>query len=216
MPPGDVSAWESDPFVLSERDGRLYGLGVADMKGSVVALLLAAARVARDPEPAGSLTIVLSADEENGAAFGMEWLAAEGLLSADCGVVVEPSSIGEASWEQMFVAQRGTCVSWLVAHGRPGHSGERVPAEERASWSFARGLTALLEADLFAGLRHPVDGTPPTVNVGTMVAGGMVPFAHPESLRAAIEVRTIEGMTEQGVRDELRPRLPRRISPTAS
>ena len=204
MPPGDVSAWESDPFVLSERDGRLYGLGVADMKGSVVALLLAAARVARDPEPAGSLTIVLSADEENGAAFGMEWLAAEGLLSADSGVVVEPSSIGEASWEQMFVAQRGTCVSWLVAHGRPGHSGERVPAEDRASWSFARGLMALLEADLFAGLRHPVDGTPPTVNVGTMVAGGMVPFAHPESLRAAIEVRTIEGMTEQGVRDELR------------
>jgi succinyl-diaminopimelate desuccinylase len=204
MPPGDLSAWKSDPFVLSQRDGRFYGLGVADMKASVVALLLAAARVARNPELTGSLTIVLSADEENGSAFGMEWLASEGLLSADGAVVVEPSSIGATSWEHMFVAQRGSCVSWLVAHGRPGHSGARVHAQERASSSFARGLTALLEADLFAGLQHPVDGTPPTVNIATMVEGGMVPFAHPESLRAAIDVRTIDGMTEQGVRDELR------------
>src|SRR5262249_58772397 len=64
-------------------------------------------------------------------------------------------------------------------------------------------LAALLDAQLFAGLRHPIDGTRPRVNVATMVQGGMVPWAHPPELRATIEVRTIEGMSREGVRNEL-------------
>jgi acetylornithine deacetylase/succinyl-diaminopimelate desuccinylase len=203
MPPGDLDLWASDPYQLDERDGRFYGLGVADMKGAVVALLLATCRVARNPEPEGTLTVVLSADEENGARFGMEWLAAEGLLEADAAVVVEPSSIGPASWEKLFVAGRGSYVYWLVAHGTPGHSGISLPAEQRAGAVFARALTTLIEADLFSGLAHPVDGTRPTVNVATMVEGGMVPFAYPETLRATIDVRAIEGMQEPAVRAEL-------------
>lgn len=204
MPPGEMSLWASDPFKLEQREGRFYGLGVADMKGAIVALLLAAARVARRPEPSGTLTVVLSADEENGSRFGMEWLAGQGLLRADAAVVVEPSSIGPNSWEKMFVAQRGSYVYWLVAYGTPGHSGIQLPAEERAGAVFARALTALIEADLFADISHPIDGTRPTVNIATIVEGGMVAFAHPKTLRAAIDVRAIEGMSEAFVSSELR------------
>jgi succinyl-diaminopimelate desuccinylase len=204
VPPGDIAAWRTDPFKLEEVDGRLYGLGAADMKASIAAMLFAAQRIARAPEPSGTLTLIFSADEENGSAYGMEWLAAEGLLVADGAAMTEPSGAGEKSWERLFVAQRGHCVSWLSARGEPGHSGMLVPRERRASYAFVKALDALLGSDPFAEWVHPVDGTRPTLNVATMVEGGMIPFAHPPELRACIEVRVIEGMTEEMVRDRLR------------
>jgi acetylornithine deacetylase/succinyl-diaminopimelate desuccinylase-like protein len=199
MPPGDLGAWQTDPYRLERVGDRLVGLGATDMKASLAVMLLAAERIASEAPPAGSLTLVFSADEERGSAYGMQWLAAAGLLSADAAVMAEPSSLRGASFERLFVAQRGSCAVWLTAHGAPGHSAADVPRERRASAAFARALTALLASDPFAELRHPVDGTRPTVNVGTMVEGGMVPFAHPPSLRAMIDVRTIDGMTVQSV-----------------
>jgi succinyl-diaminopimelate desuccinylase len=204
MPPGDLSSWQTDPYRLERVGDRLAGLGSADMKASLTAMLLAAERLVRDPPPVGSLTLVFSADEERGSAYGMEWLARQGLLSADAAVMAEPSSLRGASFERLFVAQRGSCVVWLTARGEPGHSGAAVPRERRASAAFAQALTALLESDPFDGLAHPVDGTTPTVNVATMVEGGMVPFAHPPSLRAVIEVRTLSGMSSAGVLAALR------------
>jgi acetylornithine deacetylase/succinyl-diaminopimelate desuccinylase-like protein len=204
VPPGNLRSWHTDPYQLEEVDGRLVGLGAADMKGAIAAMLFAAARIARRPEANGTLTLVFSADEENGSAYGMEWLAEEGLLVADGAAMTEPTGLGQSSWERLFVAQRGHCVSWLVARGEPGHSGMLLPRERRASYAFVKALDALLEGDAFPEWRHPVDGTTPTVNVATMVAGGMIPFAHPETLKACIEVRVIEGMTEQLVRGQLR------------
>jgi acetylornithine deacetylase/succinyl-diaminopimelate desuccinylase-like protein len=79
-----------------------------------------------------------------------------------------------------------------------------LPRERSASYAFVKALDALLEADAFPEWRHPVDETTPTVNVATMIEGGMVPFAHPETLKACVEVRVIEGMTEHLVRGRLR------------
>lgn len=205
MPPGDPAAWHSDPYRLTREGDRLVGLGVADMKGSIASALVAAARIAARPEPSGgTLVLALTADEEAGSAYGMEWLASEGLVEADAAVMLEASSLGERSFERLFVAQRGSCVVTLVAHGRPGHSGQDLPREQRASAALAAGLTALLQQDAFPALAHPVDGTRPLVNVGTTVSGGEVPFAHPGELRATIEVRTIAGQTRDGVLAALR------------
>lgn len=204
MPPGNLSSWHSDPYQLSHADGRLTGLGAADMKASIAAMLFAAARIAANPEEDGTLTLVFSADEENGSSYGMEWLAQQGLLVADAAAMTEPSGLEQNSWERLFVAQRGHCVCWLVARGAPGHSGMPLGRDQRASYAFVKALNELLEADPFEDFAHPVDGTRPTLNVATMVEGGMVPFAHPESLRACLEVRVIEGMTEDLVLARLR------------
>ena len=204
MPAGDLTKWQSDPFKLQISGDRAIALGSADMKAGIVTMLLAAARLVKAPDPQGSLVMVLAADEENCSAFGMHWLAAQGLLVADAAIVLEPSSTTERSWEHLFVAQRGSCVCEVTARGRPGHSGQVIPAGERASAAFARALSCLTAADFFPELQHPVDQTRPTVNVGTMVRGGEVPFAHPESLKATIEVRTIEGMTPEMVLERLR------------
>jgi succinyl-diaminopimelate desuccinylase len=204
VPAIDIPSWRSDPWELTEVDGRLVGLGSSDMKGGVAAMLLAGARWLVDPERRGTVKLVFVADEETFSSYGMEYLARAGLLLADAAVLAEPASLGERSWERFFVAQRGSCVCRLEARGEPGHSGALIPKERRASWAFAKALSALVDADLFAAWRHPVDGTGVTVNVATMVEGGTVPIAHPEVLSCVIDVRTIEGMTQEIVLEELR------------
>jgi len=204
VPAGNLASWTSDPFRLEAKGGRLAGLGSADMKAAIAGMLFAAARIARNPEIVGTLTLVFSADEENGSAYGMEWLAQHGLLVADAAAMTEPSGVGTRSWQRLYVAQRGHCVSWLVARGEPGHSGAHVAREKRASYAYVKALNALLDSDPFATWAHPVDGTKPTLNVATMVTGGMIPFAHPETLKACIEVRVIEGMTKEMVLGRLR------------
>jgi succinyl-diaminopimelate desuccinylase len=205
MPPGNPGSWQTDPYRLERVDGRLAGLGVADMKSGLVAALLAAARLVRDPSWSGSLDLLFVADEENCSDYGMKWLEAQGLLTADAAVILEPGGGPDCrSWERLFVAQRGSAVVDLVARGVPGHSAAQIPADDRAGIALARAMTALADAHLFADVRHPVDGTSPTVNVGTMVHGGITPFMHPETLAATVEVRVIEGMSPASVHDAIR------------
>src|SRR5579871_3748188 len=203
MPPGPADAWESDPFLLTETDERLVGLGSADMKAAIVAMLQAGARLVDQPPPRGTVTLAFTADEERGSQDGMAWLCAEGMIEADAAVMTEPSSIGSRSWDALYIAQRGSCVVRVVASGVPGHSGEPIDPGKRAGTAFARLLHALTTAELFPGLRHSVDGTPPISNVATMVGGGEVPFAHPAELHAIVEVRTIAGMSERQVHEAL-------------
>jgi succinyl-diaminopimelate desuccinylase len=209
MPPGNLASWQTDPYELTGVDrGGLAGLGVADMKSGVAAALLAAGRLAADPGWAGGLDLLFVADEENCSDYGMKWLARQDVLRADAAVILEPAGGTPAqSWARLFVAQRGSCVMQLTARGIPGHSAEQLPAGERAGVILARAMAALADADLFAGAAHPIDGTRPTVNIGTMISGGITPFMHPETMTATIEVRVIEGMTEQDVPNELRSAL---------
>lgn len=205
MPAGNLASWRTDPFLLDHTDGWLAGLGVADMKAGIVAALMAAARLVRDSAWSGGLDLLFVADEENCSAYGMKWLAAEGALTADAAVILEPSGGPYAgSWDRLFIAQRGSAVVELVAHGLPGHSAAQIPAKERAGVALARAMTALADADLFSDLRHPVDGTTPTVNIGTMLGGGITPFMHPETLSATVEVRVVEPMTMADVHTAIR------------
>jgi acetylornithine deacetylase/succinyl-diaminopimelate desuccinylase-like protein len=205
MPPGDLGSWHSDPYVLNPSAGRLTGLGIADMKSGIAAALLAVARLVHDPAWTGSVDLLFTADEENCSDYGMKWLADQGLLAADAAVILEPAGGADfRSWDRLFVAQRGSAVAQLVARGTPGHSAAQIPARERAGVALARAMTALADGGLFADAAHPLDGTRPTVNIGTMIAGGITPFMHPETLTATVEIRVIEGMTRDGVLAELR------------
>ena len=205
MPPGNLASWHTRPFELERSDGRLAGLGVADMKSGLVAALLAAARLVRDPAWTGSLDLLFVADEENCSDYGMKWLATQGLLTADAAVILEPAGGADRrSWDRLFVAQRGSAVLDLVATGTPGHSAAQISAEDRAGVALARAMTALADAHLFSDVTHPVDGTRPTVNIGTMLGGGVTPFMHPETLTATIEIRVIEGMTIHDVHAAIR------------
>jgi acetylornithine deacetylase/succinyl-diaminopimelate desuccinylase-like protein len=204
VPPVDAEAWSTDPYSLTSHGERLIGLGATDMKGAIVAMLHAAARLVGDRPRQGSLTLAFTADEEEGSEYGVLWLCEEGLIDADAVILTEPASMTDESWDALYVGHRGSFVARLLAHGTPGHSGENVPFTERASWPFAQALVALSQDTSFEGYEHDLDGTKPLLNVATTVVGGATPWAHPAILEATLEVRTIPGMTQEGVLKTLR------------
>src|SRR6266446_2860379 len=96
VPTGPVEKWHSDPFVPTERDGKLFGRGAADMKTSIAAFVTAVERfVAAHPEHPGSIALLITSDEEGPSVDGtvrvVEALKARGERIDYC-IVGEPSS----------------------------------------------------------------------------------------------------------------------------
>lgn len=124
VPTGPREAWSSDPFVPTVRDGRLYGRGAADMKSSLAAFVTAIEDfLARHPEPAGSIALLLTSDEEgpaiDGTAKVVDWLAARGQHIDYC-LVGEPTSTS-ALGDVLKIGRRGSLNGRLTVHGVQGH-----------------------------------------------------------------------------------------------
>ena len=124
VPTGDLAAWHSPPFEPTIRDGRLYGRGAADMKGSLAAMLTATERLlARRPDLPGSLGWLITADEEGDAVDGtvrvMEALTARG-EHIDCCIVGEPSSTARVG-DVVRNGRRGSLNARLRVRGIQGH-----------------------------------------------------------------------------------------------
>ena len=124
VPPGRLDSWASDPFVPSYRDGRIYGRGAADMKGSVAAMVVAAEEFASaHPQHAGSLAFLLTSDEEGPALDGTkvccEQLKAAGQRLDFC-IVGEPTAV-EAVGDMVKNGRRGTLSGRLKVIGVQGH-----------------------------------------------------------------------------------------------
>ncbi|QXP83494.1 succinyl-diaminopimelate desuccinylase [Methylococcus sp. ANG] len=124
VPPGPLEDWSSPPFEPEIRDGRLYGRGAADMKGSVAAMTTALQRfVARRPGHRGSIAVLLTSDEEgsahNGVVKVVEVLKSRGTAIDWC-LVGEPSSF-DLLGDVIRVGRRGSLCGVLRVLGVQGH-----------------------------------------------------------------------------------------------
>src|SRR5579883_525578 len=124
VPTGPLNQWTSDPFVPVIRDGKLFGRGAADMKGSIAAMLVACEEfIASDADPAIALAFLLTSDEEGPAVDGTvkvcEALAARDERLDWC-IVGEPTSI-ERTGDMIKNGRRGTMSGKLVVKGVQGH-----------------------------------------------------------------------------------------------
>jgi len=122
VPPGDSDEWSTPPFEPTEKDGALYGRGVADMKGAIAAFTRAAERsIAK--KPTGSIVMLITGDEEGPAINGTKkllgWMAGAGEKISHC-LVGEPSS-SEALGDMLKVGRRGSMNCWLTVFGAQGH-----------------------------------------------------------------------------------------------
>lgn len=124
VPPGDRAAWRSDPFAAEIRDGVLYGRGAVDMKGAIACFVAAVARGIAAGEDAGSLSVLITGDEEgpsiNGTVKVLQWLAERG-ERLDAAIVGEPSN-PDALGDAMKIGRRGSVTGELLVHGVQGHA----------------------------------------------------------------------------------------------
>lgn len=124
VPTGPEERWSEPPFSATVRDGMLWGRGAADMKGSVAAMVVGAARFVRNhPQHAGSVALLITSDEEGPAVDGtrrvVETLTQRGERIDYC-LVGEPSSV-ERFGDTVKIGRRGSLTGYVTVHGLQGH-----------------------------------------------------------------------------------------------
>jgi acetylornithine deacetylase/succinyl-diaminopimelate desuccinylase-like protein len=191
-PLGDAR-WTVDPFAADLDGDRLYGLGSADMKSAIAAMLVAAAEVAPHR---GRLSLLLTADEENGAAFGARHVATTHQLAADGVVIGEPGGIAE-DFDRLHLVSRGIARMRLVARADQGHSSLKDELHARnAGVDAARAVVATedrLELETPPN-EHGLAGWQATVNTGLAYRGGVGYGVLPGQIAVDTEVRLLPGM----------------------
>ena len=118
VPPGP--GWTGDPFVPEVRGGLLYGRGAVDMKSAIAAFVAACADV---PEHSGTLSLLITGDEEGPALYGtraiMDWMAARD-MRPDMIVIGEPTS-EERLGDVVKIGRRGSVNMVVTVPGVQGH-----------------------------------------------------------------------------------------------
>ena len=193
VPAGE--GWSSDPFVLRERDGKLFGRGACDAKGPLAAMieamrLLKAARSSWR----GTLHGVFVADEEVASEGAKHYAAARGHV--DYAVVGEPTSNG------IVIAHKGSLRPLVRVHGVSAHSGT-PDLGENAIYQAAR-LIALVESHHRSTVRkrkHPLVGEA-SLTITRAVAG-TADNVLPDYCDLLLDRRMIPGEDENEVKREI-------------
>lgn len=195
--PYDAERWTDDPFVLTERDGKLFGLGTADMKGFFAAALHAIARV--DPSALRSpITLLGTADEES-TMDGARALAEAGERFGRYAIIGEPTGLRPVR------KHKGVFYVEVTVRGKAGHASNPALGVNAID-----GLQLVLPAlqawrdDI--GARHRDDDfevPTPTLNFGR-VTGGDSPNRICAECTLDLDIRLLPGMERDAVTAELR------------
>lgn len=114
---GNAEAWTSDPYTLTERDGKLFGRGSTDMKGGLAALVIAMIEIKEQGLlEGGTLRLLATYNEENGAVGSIQ-LEEAGYVS-DVDAIV----IGEPTTGMIHPSHKGSMNFVVSSRGKSVHS----------------------------------------------------------------------------------------------
>ncbi len=198
-PDGDGAAWSEDPFAAVIQDDMLIGRGAVDMKPAIAAWVAAASRILEQGQPNGSLSLLITGDEESEAINGtqkmLDWLAEQGETMDACivGEPTNPTKLGEMA----KIGRRGSITFNLTVHGQQGH----VAYPESAD----NPITTLMNI-LHALKKEPIDDGneffPPTnLEITTVDVDNPATNVIPNDAKARFNIRFNTMQTGQGLKE---------------
>ncbi len=189
VPVGEVQ-WDTNPFEGTEKEGKLYGRGTADMKAGLVAQVAAAVRIAEENEDFnGEIKLLISAAEELGLLGAGELTEAGYADDLDALVIGEPTDL------QITTAHKG--VFWLrvKTFGQTAHSS----TPEKGT----NAIDHLVLAIQAIQDKLDIDVTDPVVGPSTMslnyINGGNGNNVVPDNANALFDIRTIGGQDTEAL-----------------
>jgi len=200
VPAGE--GWDSDPFDVIEKEGKLYGRGTLDNKGPLASIIVAAEILKKlniDDQLNGELLVAALSDEEaedpDGIDYGVGYLMEEKLIHPTYSVIPD---IGE-NMKKIDIAEKGSTVFKISAFGKQAH-GSTPERGINAVYMMARLVNEIEKLTLEHQI-HDVLGHP-SLNLGE-IHGGAAPNIVPGTCTIYLDIRTVPGMTKDGVIEKL-------------
>ena len=233
VPPGEPENWSYGPFSGEVADGRVYGRGSTDMKGSCAAAMVAAKVLSNMDEYDGpTIDFWFTCDEEVGSLDGTRWLAESGVIEGDRCVIGDSfGSTPDKPW--IDVGCRSYIRIRLTAHGRTAHGSVPFMGENAIERLIAaisevmkvgerplklpRELNQTLESSTRFLLEDPGLNEKqreeasklfyhPSVSL-TMIKGGVKVNVIPDLAEAMFDIRVTPGVDVEGVKEAIRVSL---------
>jgi succinyl-diaminopimelate desuccinylase len=208
VPVGDEDAWTHPPFGAEIADGQMFGRGAVDMKGGIACFLAAVARhVERNGQPKGSVSFLITGDEEgpsiNGTVKLLEWAAASG-ETWDASLVGEPTN-PERLGDMIKIGRRGSVSGLITVTGRQGHAAYPHLADNPV-----RGIVTLVEALLAPSFDEGTsDFQPSNLEVTSIDVGNPATNVIAAKATAAFNIRFNDIWTAETIQAEIHNRLDR-------
>ena len=205
VPPGDKARWRFDPFSGEIADGELWGRGACDMKGGVAASVAAALRFIARETFTGSISFLLTGDEEgpaiNGTVKLIDWALAKGEAFDHC-ILGESTSVA-AVGDTIKHGRRGSLNGRLTIQGRQGHAAYPQIADNPIR-ALAPVLTALFSPPLDKG---NADFEPTNLEVVSVDVGNPAFNVIPGEVRLTFNIRFNDLWTPESLAAEIKRRV---------
>ncbi len=200
--PCDAQLWASDPFKVSERNGNLYGLGIADMKGFFPAVLNAAQAFSKTKLKA-PLIIIATCDEESSMA-GAKALVEASKPQARFALIGEPTSL------KPIRLHKGVMMERVKILGNSGHSSDPSLGNNALdAMTLVMSDLMAFRAEMQKKYHNPAFTIPyPTLNLGC-IHGGDNPNRICGQCELQFDLRPLPDMNMDGIRQQIAQRLKR-------
>ena len=213
VPPGNTDDWTHPPFEAAIDDGMLFGRGAVDMKGGIACFVAAVARhIAAHGAPQGSVSLLITGDEEGPAINGTDkllaWAADRGETWDGC-IVGEPTN-PNALGDMIKIGRRGSMSGQLTVTGVQGHSAYPHLADNPV-----RAILPMLESLISPAFDKGTDAFPATnLEITTVDIGNPAVNVIPAEATAAFNVRFNDTWSAESLKTEITKRLDAAASDT--
>ncbi|WLT08586.1 succinyl-diaminopimelate desuccinylase [Bartonella apihabitans] len=205
VPVGDEKAWNFPPFEGAIKGDKLYGRGAVDMKGGIACFIAAVARYLEKNPLEGSLSLLITNDEEgpgiNGTIKLLKWAADKG-EKWDATIVGEPTNPNNLG-DMIKIGRRGSLSGIITVQGKQGHVGYPRRA--------ANPIDLVIK--LCEALKNPVldkgseNFEPSNLEITTIDTGNTATNVIPQQSVIRFNVRYNDNWTAETLKQEIKKRL---------